>query len=184
VAQHWKLTYQNHIWKIHNEQGKDLTYDPNSGIQILVEDGYAFKDLNRNGSLDPFEDWRLPMQQRVRDFSDRYHLYQVKHAIYYKNGKVELPQSLLSSMELATIWEESSKADKAFMKDHYLLVLLLMIFDHDETQNISDYVIQLFLDSLDMGVLEQVFYTIKTAVLNYLKSFETWKQLSLDIPNP
>jgi beta-glucosidase len=30
--------------------------------RILVVDGGAFKDLNRNGKLDPYEDWRLPLE--------------------------------------------------------------------------------------------------------------------------
>jgi beta-glucosidase len=31
----------------------------------------TFKDLNRNGSLDPYEDWRLPVEKRVADLLSR-----------------------------------------------------------------------------------------------------------------
>lgn len=32
----------------------------------IIEDGkYQFKDLNKNGTLDPYEDWRLPEDQRI-----------------------------------------------------------------------------------------------------------------------
>jgi beta-glucosidase len=34
---------------------------------ILKIDGLDFKDLNRNGKLDRYEDWRLPVDQRVAD---------------------------------------------------------------------------------------------------------------------
>lgn len=34
-------------------------------VQILTVDGYQFKDLNKNGQLDAYEDWRLPMQDRI-----------------------------------------------------------------------------------------------------------------------
>jgi len=34
---------------------------------ILEIDGLQFKDLNKNGVLDPYEDWRLPVDQRVED---------------------------------------------------------------------------------------------------------------------
>jgi len=34
---------------------------------ILTIDGLQFKDLNGNGVLDPYEDWRLPVDQRVKD---------------------------------------------------------------------------------------------------------------------
>ena len=32
---------------------------------ILEIDGLLFRDLNANGELDPYEDWRLPIDERV-----------------------------------------------------------------------------------------------------------------------
>lgn len=34
---------------------------------IIEADGYSFKDLNDNGVLDPYEDWRLSAQERTED---------------------------------------------------------------------------------------------------------------------
>lgn len=34
---------------------------------LLEAAGYQFKDLNKNGSLDPYEDWRLPQDQRIQN---------------------------------------------------------------------------------------------------------------------
>src|SRR6185369_5712473 len=34
---------------------------------ILTINGLKFKDLNKNGVLDPYEDWRLPVERRVAD---------------------------------------------------------------------------------------------------------------------
>lgn len=39
--------------------------------QHLEIDGYTFKDLNNNSSLDPYEDWRLPISERVGDLVAR-----------------------------------------------------------------------------------------------------------------
>jgi beta-glucosidase len=36
---------------------------------VLTVDGLQFKDLNRNGKLDPYEDWRLTPQQRAQDLA-------------------------------------------------------------------------------------------------------------------
>ena len=44
-------TMDNGYIRIQNEGGAQLSYDPNSGVQILEDDGYAFKDLNKNGKL-------------------------------------------------------------------------------------------------------------------------------------
>src|SRR6266850_2509602 len=38
---------------------------------VLQQNGLQFKDLNRNGVLDPYEDWRLPPEQRARDLTQR-----------------------------------------------------------------------------------------------------------------
>ena len=38
---------------------------------MLQKDGLQFKDLNRNGVLDPYEDWRLSPEQRARDLVAR-----------------------------------------------------------------------------------------------------------------
>jgi beta-glucosidase len=38
---------------------------------ILTVDGLQFKDLNRDGKLDPYEDWRLSSQRRAEDLVSR-----------------------------------------------------------------------------------------------------------------
>ena len=36
-------------------------------VEIIEQDGYQFKDLNKNGALDPYEDWRLSAEERAED---------------------------------------------------------------------------------------------------------------------
>jgi len=36
-------------------------------VSTLTEDGFTFRDLNKNGKLDPYEDSRLPVEERVED---------------------------------------------------------------------------------------------------------------------
>ena len=38
---------------------------------LLSVDGLTFKDLDRNGKLDPYEDWRLPAETRTADLMQR-----------------------------------------------------------------------------------------------------------------
>lgn len=166
----WKLQYQQKRWWIHNEKGKDLSYYPNSGIRILVAEGYAFKDVNRNGEIDPFEDWRLPMKQRILDFTERYHLVSKGNRIYYKKGFVDLPSDYVSQIQKSEQMQDLLKTDNEFFSEHSTLTVLLMLFDQDDSMYFSDYIIQLFIDSLDSGVLDKVFYTIKKAILYYISS--------------
>ena len=57
--------------KVTNEGGKTLGYWPDSGVKLIEDDGFAFKDMNRNGELDPYEDWRLDNETRAHDLADK-----------------------------------------------------------------------------------------------------------------
>ena len=41
------------------------------GAPIIERDGLRFRDLDRNGKLDPYEDWRLAPEVRARDLAAR-----------------------------------------------------------------------------------------------------------------
>ncbi len=56
---------------ITQKNGPTLSYCPEAGTTILHKDGQAFKDHNRNGELDPFEDWRLSPEKRAEDLVSR-----------------------------------------------------------------------------------------------------------------
>jgi beta-glucosidase len=40
-------------------------------LPLLTVNGLQFKDMNRNGQLDPYEDWRLSAETRARDLTNR-----------------------------------------------------------------------------------------------------------------
>lgn len=53
--------------KVTNDGGETLGYSPDSGVKLIQVGGFAFKDLNRNGKLDLYEDWRQEDETRVQD---------------------------------------------------------------------------------------------------------------------
>ena len=57
--------------KIVNEGGETLGLSSTSGVHIVEEDGFAFKDLNQNGKLDVYEDWRATNEERAQDLIDQ-----------------------------------------------------------------------------------------------------------------
>ena len=58
-------------YEITNEGGATLGYSKASGLQIIQVDGFAFKDLNRNGKLDVYEDWRNSDEDRAWDLANQ-----------------------------------------------------------------------------------------------------------------
>ena len=39
--------------------------------RVITVGNYRFKDLNGNGILDPYEDWRLPVDKRIEDLINK-----------------------------------------------------------------------------------------------------------------
>ncbi len=66
-----------------NTGGQTLGYSANSGVKILVVDGFAFKDLNKNGKLDKYEDWRLPVDERAMDLATQMSVEQIAGLMLY-----------------------------------------------------------------------------------------------------
>ncbi|MCU0400368.1 MAG: glycoside hydrolase family 3 protein [Algoriphagus sp.] len=65
--------------------GQTLGYSKTSGVTILKDSGLAFKDLNKNGSLDPYEDWRLPVEERAKDLASKISKEQIAGLMLYSS---------------------------------------------------------------------------------------------------
>ncbi len=86
----WTETEKNGIRIVTNEGGQTLGYSPQSGVQILTADRYGFKDLNQNDTLDPYEDWRLPADERAADLASRMSVEQIAGLMLY-SGHQRIP---------------------------------------------------------------------------------------------
>ena len=80
-------TKQFETWtEVKQTKGPELGYSPSSGIRILTVDGYAFKDLNKNDSLDIYEDWRRPVSERAEDLASRMTLEEICGLMLYSSA--------------------------------------------------------------------------------------------------
>ncbi|HWD90357.1 MAG TPA: glycoside hydrolase family 3 N-terminal domain-containing protein [Mucilaginibacter sp.] len=68
---------------VKNPNGPTLGYSSKSGVKILTIEGLAFKDLNRNGKLDKYEDWRLPVEERAKDLASQLSIEQIAGLMLY-----------------------------------------------------------------------------------------------------
>ncbi|MEO6719340.1 MAG: glycoside hydrolase family 3 N-terminal domain-containing protein [Ferruginibacter sp.] len=69
VAQQNNGSSQNDFKTVINKNGPVLGYTPASGVKIITVGGLNFKDLNKNGRLDKYEDWRLDVELRAKDLA-------------------------------------------------------------------------------------------------------------------
>lgn len=81
--QKWTESEKEGYVLITQRRGAELGYSRTSGINILEDKGYAFKDLNRNGILDPYEDWRLPCRQRAENLASQLEIEEIAGLMLY-----------------------------------------------------------------------------------------------------
>ena len=110
--------------------GPTLGYSPDSGVEILVVDGLAFKDLSRNGRLEPYEDWRLSPQERVRDLASRLSIEEIAGLMLYSSHQ-PVPQTArpvyggkLFTDSGAEPWALTDE-QIAFLRDDYVRAVLV-----------------------------------------------------------
>ena len=79
----WTETTKESHNIVQNQGGQTLGYSPKSGIKIIQVDGLAFKDLNKNGKLDIYEDWRKPVAERAKDLASKMSVEQMAGLMLY-----------------------------------------------------------------------------------------------------
>nr|WP_315162933.1 glycoside hydrolase family 3 N-terminal domain-containing protein [uncultured Flavobacterium sp.] len=79
----WVETPKGSYNLVQNNGGQTLGYSPKSGVKIIQVDGLAFKDLNKNGALDTYEDWRKPVAERAKDLATKMTVEQIAGLMLY-----------------------------------------------------------------------------------------------------
>lgn len=91
---------------IHQPEGPTLGYAPTSGIGILEEGNLRFKDLNRNGLLDKYEDWRLSWEERATDLASQLSLEEIAGLMLYSSHQA-LPTDTLTNSQLQFLRDDN-----------------------------------------------------------------------------
>ena len=69
-----------------------LGYAPQSGVKIITKEGLPFKDFMRTGQLVPYEDWRLPAEERAADLAHRLSIEEIAGLMLYSpQNKLPMP---------------------------------------------------------------------------------------------
>lgn len=63
--------------------GQTLGYSPESGVQLIEQNGYMFKDLNKDGKLDVYEDWRNTPEERAKDLAAQLSVEEIAGLMLY-----------------------------------------------------------------------------------------------------
>ena len=138
-GQKWSEQQVDSFMLVTQKEGPTLSYSPQSGVKLLTEDGYAFKDLNRNDSLDAYEDWRLTPQERAADLAS-------------KLSKEEIAGLMLYSSHQAVPSAELTEDQKKFLSKDHLRAVLITSVESPRTAAQWNNRMQAFIEGLDHGI--------------------------------
>ena len=142
--------------------GPDLGYSPESGVKLLTVDGYAFKDLNRNDSLDAYEDWRLTPEERAADLASQLSVEEIAGLMLYSSHQsvpmVERMGFGASTYDGKSFEESGAKASalsddqKKFLGDDHLRAVLVTRVESPAIAAEWNNNMQAFVEALDHGI--------------------------------
>jgi len=146
---------------ISNKGGQPLGYSLTSGIKIITVSGFAFKDLNKNGKLDKYEDWRLSFEVRAKDLASIMTIEQIAGLMLY-SGHQSLParsSGYFAGTYNGKIFAESgAKASdltdqqKIFLATDNLRHILITTVESPEIAAIWNNNVQAFCESVGLGI--------------------------------
>lgn len=80
--------------------------------KLIENEGFKFKDLNGNGVLDPYEDWRLPSSVRAKDLAYRMTIEELAGNMMIKSQRMGLAQEDKEKTSHNGILDEEVYEDK------------------------------------------------------------------------
>jgi len=146
---------------VKNEGGATLGYSPVSGVTIIEKDGLKFKDLNKNGVLDPYEDWRLPAEERAKNLAKQMSIEQIAGLMLYSSHQsipardIGFSSSTYNgkpfSQSNANPWDLTDD-QKKFLKDDNLRHVLVLGIQSAEIAARWNNNMQAYVESFGLGI--------------------------------
>lgn len=142
------------------QDGPTLGYSPASGVQIIREGNFAFKDLNRNGQLDVYEDWRKDIEERIADLANQLSKEEIAGLMLYSSHQ---PIPNIGGYGVATYngksYKESganpwdlSDQQKKFLAEDNLRHVLITAVESPEVAAKWNNVSQAYVEGLGHGI--------------------------------
>ena len=161
-GQRWSEQQIDSFMLVNQRGGPSLGYSPASGVHLLTVDGYAFKDLNRNDSLDAYEDWRLTPEERAADLASKLTVEEIAGLMLYSSHQ-SVPMAEGMGFGASTYggkaFEESgakasdlSDDQKRFLRDDHLRAVLVTGVESPAAAAVWNNNMQAFVEALDHGI--------------------------------
>jgi beta-glucosidase len=160
-CKNWSESEKGSLRIITNKGGQTLGYDISSGVKILTINGLAFKDLNKNGKLDKYEDWRLSAEERAKDLASKMTIEQIAGLMLYSahqaipSGNTRFGSSTYNGKPYAQSGAKASNLSdqqiKFLTKDNLRHVLITSV-ESPEIAAVWNNKVQALCESIGLGI--------------------------------
>ena len=157
----WQEEAKDGYVQVNQKGGATLGYSAESGVQLLQDKGYAFKDLNRNGVLDPYEDWRLPAEDRAQNLASQLDIEEIAGLMLY-SGHQAIPGAAYgfggATYDGKSLKESGKKPydmtdqQKKFLKEDNLRAVLVTSVESPEVAARWNNNVQAYVESFGHGI--------------------------------
>ena len=149
------------IQQITIKNGPTLGYSNSSGVKILQVDQLPFKDLNKNGALDAYEDWRLSVEERATDLASKMSEEQIAGLMLY-SGHQNIPAPAQGYFggtynekpfnESGALASDLTDQQKKFLTEDNLRHVLLVGVESPEVATVWSNNIQALVEKIGLGI--------------------------------
>ena len=157
----WSVSEHGSLRTVINEDGRTIAYDTSSGVKLLTVKSLAFKDLNKNGELDDYEDWRLGSDERAADLASKMTIEQIAGLMLYSahqaipSGSTRFGASTYNGKPYADSGAKPydlSDQQVKFLTDDNLRHVLVTTVESPETAAIWNNKVQALCEGLGLGI--------------------------------
>lgn len=157
----WTETTKDSINYVENDGGQNLAYSSTSGVKLIEDSRYVFKDLNKNDTLDKYEDWRLSYDERAKDLAGKLTIEEIAGLMLYSSHQ-SIPAragGYFAGTYDGKTYEEGvtdasnlTDQQKKFLKEDNLRHVLLTTVKSPEIAAQWNNKLQAFCESLGKGI--------------------------------
>ncbi|MBN1625247.1 MAG: glycoside hydrolase family 3 C-terminal domain-containing protein [Deltaproteobacteria bacterium] len=157
----WSEIENGAIRLVTNEGGQTLGYSTTSGIGLITAHGFAFKDLNKNGKLDVYEDWRRTTDDRAKDLASKMSIEEIAGLMLYSlhqsipagsDGPFAGTYNGKSFQESGAKASDLSDQQIKFLKDDNLRHILVTSVDSPEIAAQWNNNVQAMVEGIGLGI--------------------------------
>ncbi len=135
----WQETESDGFTLVAQKGGETRGSATAPGMQLLSDNGTEFMDLNHNGQLDVYEDWRKPAEERAKDLAAQLSIEEIAGLMLYSAHQA-VPSDTITASQ------------RKFLKEDNLRAVLVTSVASPETAVRWNNNVQAFVEGLNHGI--------------------------------